>query len=83
MATDKRNRPQRCPSRTTILRGQYAHNTGIVGNEPPWGGFEAFHELGLEDFDGRHLAAGGRLSHRDDRQYLNRYEPEKDGIPPG
>jgi N-acetylglucosamine-6-sulfatase len=29
--------PWCCPSRTTILRGQYAHNTGIVGNEPPWG----------------------------------------------
>ena len=26
------------PSRASILRGQYAHNTHIVGNEQPWGG---------------------------------------------
>src|SRR5436853_1165661 len=24
-----------CPSRTAILRGQYAHNTRIFGNNPP------------------------------------------------
>ena len=30
-----------CPSRASILRGQYAHNTHIVGNEQPWGGFES------------------------------------------
>ena len=24
-----------CPSRATFLRGQYAHNHGIVRNEPP------------------------------------------------
>jgi N-acetylglucosamine-6-sulfatase len=37
-----------CPSRTTILRGQYAHNTAITGNRPPAGGFEKVHALGLE-----------------------------------
>jgi arylsulfatase A-like enzyme len=31
-----------CPSRTAILRGQYAHNTQIFGNSPPNGGFETF-----------------------------------------
>ncbi len=35
-----------CPSRTTILRGQYAHNTTIFGNSPPAGGFEKFYQLG-------------------------------------
>jgi arylsulfatase A-like enzyme len=29
--------PWCCPSRASILRGQYGHNTHIVGNEPPWG----------------------------------------------
>ncbi len=37
-----------CPSRATILRGQYAHGTKIFTNQPPDGGFERFHELGLE-----------------------------------
>src|SRR5262249_25718272 len=31
-----------CPSRTAILRGQYAHNTQIFSNAPPTGGFETF-----------------------------------------
>lgn len=37
-----------CPSRTTTLRGQYAHNTQIYGNALPEGGFEKVYELGLE-----------------------------------
>ena len=28
-----------CPSRATILRGQYAHNHGILENGPPNGGY--------------------------------------------
>jgi N-acetylglucosamine-6-sulfatase len=32
-----------CPSRTAILRGQYAHNTKIFSNAPPTGGFETFY----------------------------------------
>src|SRR3712207_1086788 len=31
--------PLCCPSRATILRGQYAHNHEILSNEPPNGGF--------------------------------------------
>jgi len=37
-----------CPSRTAILRGQYAHNTKIFGNGPPNGGFETFYADGSE-----------------------------------
>jgi len=37
-----------CPSRTSILRGQYAHNTKITDNELPGGGFEKVYALGLE-----------------------------------
>ena len=37
-----------CPSRTTILRGQYSHNTGVETNSGLNGGFETAHERGVE-----------------------------------
>src|SRR5215210_7895510 len=38
--------PLCCPSRAIIQRGQYAHNTGIFGNEPSnGGGYETFDQL--------------------------------------
>jgi len=38
-----------CPSRATILRGQYAHNHQILSNRPPLGGFDKVRSQGLED----------------------------------
>lgn len=38
-----------CPSRATISRGQYAHNTKIFTNKPPSGGYETYHANGDED----------------------------------
>lgn len=38
-----------CPSRASILRGQYTHNTGVWKNEPPNGGFESFKARGLNN----------------------------------
>ena len=32
--------PLCCPSRATLLTGQYAHNSGVLGNRPPTGGYE-------------------------------------------
>jgi N-acetylglucosamine-6-sulfatase len=77
------NYPFCCPSRASILRGQYSHNTHIVGNEQPWGGFEKLRLLGLEESTvatwlqdaGYHTAMIGK--------YINRYVPERDGVPPG
>ncbi len=37
-----------CPSRASILRGQYGHNTQVLGNELPYGGYEKLHQRGLE-----------------------------------
>jgi arylsulfatase A-like enzyme len=36
-----------CPSRATIQRGQYAHNTRIYGNNSPDGGWPKFRKRGL------------------------------------
>ena len=35
-----------CPSRATILTGNFSHTTGIYGNVPPHGGAPDFHEYG-------------------------------------
>ena len=41
--------PLCCPSRATIQRGQYAHNTGVIGNMPSQGGgYSRFNALDRE-----------------------------------
>ena len=74
-----------CPSRATTLRGQYPHNTKVLGNGLPLGGFQRFFQLGeekstiatwLQDAGYRTMLAG---------KYLNGY-PLKNAplyIPPG
>jgi len=37
-----------CPSRATILRGQYPHNHGVFDNAPPEGGEPTFRKLGRD-----------------------------------
>ena len=41
--------PLCCPSRAVIQRGQYPHNTGVLGNNAPHGGFYRFGANGLHE----------------------------------
>lgn len=72
-----------CPSRASILRGQYAHNTEIVGNEQPFGGYAKFRDLGREDSTlATWLSAAGYRTALVGK-YLNGYVAEKDVVPTG
>ncbi len=70
--------PMCCPSRSSILSGQYAHNTGVHTNSAPNGGFHAFHDT--ETLATRLHAAGYRTGLMG--KYLNGYENTA-YIPPG
>ena len=37
-----------CPSRASILSGRFPHDTGVLANFGPHGGFPAFHDRGEE-----------------------------------
>ena len=76
--------PLCCPGRATLLRGQYAHNTGIYGNSPPAGGWRKF--------KARELHRSTFATWLDERGYqtghfgkvMNNYREEgKSRIPPG
>lgn len=74
------NWPLCCPSRATHLTGQYAHNHGVLGNNPPDGGYQALD--GTKTLPvwlnkaGYYTALVGK--------YLNGYgEQDKTEVPPG
>ncbi|GAA4598440.1 arylsulfatase A-like enzyme [Actinoplanes octamycinicus] len=78
-----------CPSRASILKGQYPHNTGIFKNHGSDGGFQLFHSRGEETstFATDLRQAGYRTAFLG--KYLNEYQPRelkytgKPYVPPG
>ena len=73
--------PLCCPSRATLLTGQYAHNHGVFSNKPPEGGYQAL--------EGRSRTLGVWLEAAGYRtgwigKYLNGYGLSGDAsVPPG
>jgi arylsulfatase A-like enzyme len=78
--------PLCCPARASILRGQYAHNHGVLRNTGDDAGFTAFHERGHEsDSLATILHAAGYQTALIGK-YLNGYSPaggNRTYIPPG
>jgi N-acetylglucosamine-6-sulfatase len=86
-----------CPSRATILRGQYSHNHTVWTNVNPSGGFWRFSDLGLENStiatwldDPANFADGVDYDTILIGKYLNRYGLDRSGnyaptthVPPG
>ncbi|MBQ0849439.1 sulfatase [Streptomyces sp. BH-SS-21] len=78
-----------CPSRSSIYTGQYPHNTGVLANTGPKGGFDAFHDNGQErnTFATALRSKGYRTAMMG--KYLNGYNPtarvdgQKPYVPPG
>ena len=76
------NFPLCCPSRSTILTGQYAHNHKVLSNSPPDGGYGVFNELhGDNNLAHWMQAAGYETSYIG--KFLNGYaEPDEYGTVP-
>ena len=72
-----------CPSRASILRGQYAHNTGLWNNDnAEWhGGEQFFRESGLEDETLATLLQERGYETWFGGKYLNGYDSTR--VPPG
>ena len=69
-----------CPSRSTFLTGQYAHNHGVMGNAPPEGGYDKLEPTHANTLPNWLRAAGYHTVHLG--KYLNGYTAD-DGVPPG
>jgi N-acetylglucosamine-6-sulfatase len=76
-----------CPSRSTTLRGQYAHNTQVWSNTAPNGGFGRFYGKKLEDSTIATWLKGAGYRTGLFGKYLNGYPEQapvaKTYVPPG
>ena len=76
--------PLCCPSRATILRGQYPHNHTILGNIPKEGGGEQkFRDLGLDQSTVATWLKGAGYRTSYIGKYMNGYGDGELYIPPG
>ena len=75
--------PLCCPSRAAILTGQYMHDNGVHGNSPPDGGWQRFHERGLEERDLPIWLRNAGYYNVQIGKYLNGYDGSPAPIPPG
>jgi N-acetylglucosamine-6-sulfatase len=72
-----------CSSRATILTGEFPHNTHVLGNTRPDGGYPAFRRHGARSRSiGRSLQRAGYRTALLGK-YLNLYHPDRDGRDPG
>jgi N-acetylglucosamine-6-sulfatase len=71
-----------CPSRATILRGQYAHNHRILSNRPPLGDFYKFRSSGREKSTVATWLNGAGYDTMFVGKYLNGYD-NTTYVPPG
>lgn len=72
-----------CPSRATVLTGNYAHNTGVFDNSGPDGGYAVFRDGGAEnDTVATRLQAEGYETAFIGK-YLNGYESDPALVPSG
>jgi N-acetylglucosamine-6-sulfatase len=74
--------PLCCPSRATFLRGQYSHNTGVMTNIPPYGGYERFEELGRHKDNLATRLKGAGYKTLMVGKYMNGFVCDDD-VPPG
>jgi N-acetylglucosamine-6-sulfatase len=81
--------PLCCPSRATIMRGQYAHNTGVWFNTNVFNPDPAVPDGGWRGYEGNHYEDNNVATHLHDAgyttglfgKYLNEYKGT--GVPPG
>ncbi|MEV6335159.1 sulfatase-like hydrolase/transferase [Nocardia vinacea] len=72
-----------CAARSSILTGEYGHNTGVLTNSGEVGGFEAFRANGNESHTiATYLHDAGYRTGMAGK-YLNGLEHDPDHIPPG
>jgi N-acetylglucosamine-6-sulfatase len=74
-----------CPSRASILLGQYPHNHQVYSNQPPEGGFGRFLQLGHEEATLGTALQGAGYRTALLGKYLNGYPESTDRthVPPG
>jgi N-acetylglucosamine-6-sulfatase len=72
-----------CPSRSSIFTGKFPHNTGVLANTGPDGGYEAFNAHGNEPLT--FAVALQRSGYKTAMlgKYLNGYLPVRNGVAAG